>query len=156
MPWMPAVREDTCNDIFGDQSPTMSRGSILLLLAMCMLTRPLMSKDNQKPDALREYMYMIVKRLFWEPGTMERPTTAVAKAGLLLSVYEYGQGISQASFMTISICASMTQVTLFGVGEHEYPKLPPFGTDSIREDPLRLWWSIKIHERSVCPIRVKY
>uniref|UniRef100_A0A093V5K4 Uncharacterized protein n=1 Tax=Talaromyces marneffei PM1 TaxID=1077442 RepID=A0A093V5K4_TALMA len=70
---------------------------------MCMLTRPLMSKGhNNQPDALRESMYTTVKRLFWEPGTIHEAATTIIKAGLFLSIYEYGHGMLNPSYMTMN------------------------------------------------------
>jgi Fungal Zn(2)-Cys(6) binuclear cluster domain/Fungal specific transcription factor domain len=147
--WMPIFYEETFEQTSNqNQQQVRAQQSMLFLLAMCMITRPLVS-GNDQPDALRECMYLITKRLFWDPSTIEKPTTVLMKAGLLLSVYEYGHGLLSASFMTISVCSSMAQVTKLGGVEYDYPGLPPFGTNPIKENDLKLWWSIKIHERSV-------
>ncbi|OKL58732.1 hypothetical protein UA08_06321 [Talaromyces atroroseus] len=138
--WMPIFYPEIV-----DQPDAMARESMALLLSMCMVMRPLVSGNNQ-PDALREYLYLIAKRLFWDPATAEKPTTALMKAGLLISVYEYGHGLLNASFITLSVCSSMAQVTKLGGIVHECPILPPFGTHPIKENDLKLWWSIKIHE----------
>ncbi|KAE8550225.1 hypothetical protein EYB25_006446 [Talaromyces marneffei] len=117
---------------------------------MCMLTRPLMSKGhNNQPDALRESMYTTVKRLFWEPGTIHEAATTIIKAGLFLSIYEYGHGMLNPSYMTMNVCSSMAQIRQLG-GVHDSLGLPPFGAESSKQhDILKLWWGLKIHERMI-------
>lgn len=151
--WMPIIQQDTFQEICEDETFQTSRGPILLLLTMSMLTRPLMSKDsNDEPDALRESMYATVKRLFWEPATIHEATTTIIKAGLFLSIYEYGQAMLNPSYMTMNICSSMAQIRQLG-GVHDSLGLPPFGAESSKgHDILKLWWGLKIHERLVSAI----
>lgn len=112
-----------------------------------------MSKGrNDQPDALRESMYTTVKRLFWEPATIHEATTTIIKAGLFLSLYEYGQAMLNPSYMTMNICSSMAQIRQLG-GVHDSRALPPFGAESSKDhDILKLWWGLKIHERLACAI----
>lgn len=151
--WMPIIQQDTFREICEDDIFQASQGPILLLLTMSMLTRPLMSKGNDnKPDALRESMYSTVKRLFWEPATIHEASTTIIKAGLFLSIYEYGQGMLNPSYMTMNVCSSMAQIRQLG-GVHDSLSLPPFGAESSKQhDILKLWWGLKIHERLACPI----
>lgn len=151
--WMPIIQQDTFREICEDDIFQASQGPILLLLTMSMLTRPLMSKGNDnKPDALRESMYSTVKRLFWEPATIHEASTTIIKAGLFLSIYEYGQGMLNPSYMTMNVCSSMAQIRQLG-GVHDSLSLPPFGAESSKQhDILKLWWGLKIHERLACPV----
>jgi hypothetical protein len=148
---MPIVQQDSFQEICEDDIPQTSQGPIVLLLTMSMLTRPLMKKDhNTQPDALRESMYMTVKRLFWEPATIHEATTTIIKAGLFLSIYEYGQGMLNPSYMTMNVCSSMAQIRQLG-GVNDSLSLPPFGAESSKQhDILKLWWGLKIHERFAC------
>ncbi|EED15910.1 hypothetical protein TSTA_010280 [Talaromyces stipitatus ATCC 10500] len=117
---------------------------------MCMLMRPLTGKNhNDEPDPLRESMYKTVKRLFWEPATIEEATTTIIKAGLFLSIYEYGHAMLNSSFLTMTVCSSMAQIRELG-GAHDCLNFPPFGSESMRQqDVLKLWWGLKIHERMI-------
>ncbi|KAF3384150.1 hypothetical protein DPV78_012851 [Talaromyces pinophilus] len=146
--WMPIIQQDTFREICEDNIFQASQGPILLLLTMSMLTRPLMSKDHDnKPDALRESMYSTVKRLFWEPATIHEASVTIIKAGLFLSIYEYGQGMLNPSYMTMNVCSSMAQIRQLG-GVNDSLNLPPFGAESSKQhDILKLWWGLKIHER---------
>ncbi|PYH90937.1 hypothetical protein BO71DRAFT_443541 [Aspergillus ellipticus CBS 707.79] len=109
--WLAIIHKDIFRKCINDQSINVSRDLITLLLAMGMITRPLMNGDN--PDSLRQLMYETVRRLFWDKESVARPSLSLIQAGLLLSVYEYGHGLLDASFITISICSSMAQTVRF-------------------------------------------
>jgi hypothetical protein len=153
---MPIIQQDTFQEICENDKIQTSRGPILLLFTMSMLTRPLMSKNqNNQPDALRESMYITVKRLFWEPATIHEATTTIIKAGLFLSIYEYGQSMLNPSYMTMNVCASMAQIRQLG-GVRDSLNLPPFGAETSKNhDILKLWWGLKIHERLACTFHVQ-
>lgn len=151
--WMPIIQQDTFQEILRDNVAQASPGPILLLLAMSMLKRPLTSKGtDDQPDALRELMYTTVKRLFWEPATIHEASTTTIKAGLLLSIYEYGHAMLNPSYMTMNVCSSMAQIRQLG-GLHDSLSLPSFGAEQSKQhDILKLWWGLKIHERLACPL----
>ncbi|OOF92585.1 hypothetical protein ASPCADRAFT_509512 [Aspergillus carbonarius ITEM 5010] len=144
--WVAIVHKTTFRERCSNLQVHGSRDFLLLLLAMGMITRPLMS--GNEPDSLRESMYEALKRLFWDKDSVARPSVALIQAGLLLSVYEYGHGLLNASYVTISVCSSMAQVSgLCNVSQA--PPLPRLGTLASQDEMLHTWWGIIIHERLV-------
>ncbi|KAI9034863.1 uncharacterized protein KD926_005185 [Aspergillus affinis] len=139
--WFPIVHRDTFANRYHPALSHGARDSNTLLLAMGLVTRPFV-------DKLREPIYNATKRLFWDPEAMASPTLHLIQAGLLLSVHEYGQGLLNASYLTISVCISMAYVV--GIRPTQSP--PPFpvsGSWSPSEAGLRTWWAIAIHERMI-------
>jgi hypothetical protein len=142
-----------CSDKFLD------RGIVVLILAMCIITRPLnMNKENMpEPEPLRYLMYITAKQLFF-CGNMAattiveaKPTLALIQAGLLLSVYEYGQGLLEASHATISFCSSMALVS--GMRRLSLPDTRSISrtasVSQFEDETVQTWWGIAIHERFV-------
>ncbi|CRG91993.1 hypothetical protein PISL3812_09047 [Talaromyces islandicus] len=143
--WVHIVHAETfrqrCNAIeFG-----ISHDYFALLLSMGMISRPLMK--GSVPDKLRLTMYAAVKKLFWEMVPLAHPTLCLVQTGLLLSVYEYGQGMLNLSYITISACVGMAQILrLCAVQPPPYPQL---GTLKSQDEGLQTWWGIMIHERMI-------
>lgn len=104
--WLHIVHADMfrerCNAIHFE----ISQDYFVLLISMGMISRPFL--NGTAPDALRLTMYATVKKFFWEMAPLAQPTICLVQAGLLLSVYEYGQGMLNASYMTISACGHGT------------------------------------------------
>ncbi|PYI08382.1 hypothetical protein BO78DRAFT_416836 [Aspergillus sclerotiicarbonarius CBS 121057] len=144
--WVAIVHQATFRERCSNLWLHGSRDFLLLLLAMGMITRPLLS--GNEPDSLRELMYEAVKRLFWDKDSVARPSVALIQAGLLLSVYEYGNGLLNASYVTISVCSSLAQVSGL-CGALNAPPLPRLGTLASQDEMLHTWWGIIIHERMI-------
>ncbi|RAK98132.1 fungal specific transcription factor domain-containing protein [Aspergillus ibericus CBS 121593] len=144
--WVAILHKATVRERYRNLQVHGSRDFFLLLLAMGMITRPLMS--GNKPDFLRESMYEAVKQLFWDKDSVARPSVTLIQTGVLLSVYEYGHGLLNPSYVTISVCSSMAQV--IGLcSPLQAPSLPRLGSPSSQDEVLHTWWGIVIHERMI-------
>jgi hypothetical protein len=99
------------------------------------------------PDELRLTMYATLKKLFWEMVPLAQPTLCLIQTGIILSVYEYGQGMVNPSYITISACVGMAQV--LGLCAVQPPPYPQLGALNPQDEGLQTWWGIMIHERLV-------
>jgi hypothetical protein len=145
--WVPIVHQESFQERFNAPQGDKSSGFTALVLSMSLLTRPFMIEG--KADPLRVSVYTASKRLFWDPESIARPTLSLIQSGVILSNYEYGQGLCDAAYMTISVCLSMAQISILGklTPSHQQPPLPLPGRWTQQQESLRTWWSILTHER---------
>jgi hypothetical protein len=141
--WVHIVHADMFRERCNTIRFEISQDYFALLVSMGMVSRPFL--NGSAPDALRLTMYATVKKLFWEMVPLARPTLCLVQAGLLLSVYEYGQGLLNSSYITISACVGMAQI--LGLCAVQPPPLPQLGTLKPQDEGLQTWWGITIHER---------
>jgi hypothetical protein len=154
--WVPIVHQESFREYRNATRTDICRGLTTLTLSMCLITRPFM--DGETPNPLRLSLYKALSRLFWDPESIAQPTLPLIQSGVILSSYEYGQGTSDAAYMTICTCLSMGQVC--GLGKpppgHDQIQYPFPGIWTPRDEGLRTWWASLIHERSVsrssCPL----
>jgi Fungal specific transcription factor domain len=147
--WVPIVHRESLQEYRNATRTDICRGFTALTLSMCLVTRPFMNGETLDP--LRTSLHKSVRRLFWDSESLAQPTLPLIQAGVILSSYEYGQGTSDASYMTICICLSMAQVCGLSKPPPGHDQMPlPFPSDwSPREEGQRTWWASLIHERSV-------
>ncbi|OJJ44382.1 hypothetical protein ASPZODRAFT_135200 [Penicilliopsis zonata CBS 506.65] len=144
--WVPIIHRHTFREHCKAPQTELPQGFLALILSMGLMTRPLM--DGDRPDSLRESMYVAARRLFWDVESVAQPTLALIQCGLLLSAYEYGQGLLNASYVTICVCSSMAQISGLCPTQHP-PSLPLPGPWAPQDEGLRTWWGILIHERMI-------
>jgi len=147
--WVPIVHQESFREYRNATRTDICRGLTVLTLSMCLITRPFM--DGETPDPLRLSLHKALSRLFWDPESIAQPTLPLIQAGVILSSYEYGQGTSDAAYMTICTCLSMGQVCGLGKPPPGYDQIqfPLPGIWTPRDEGLRTWWASLIHERSV-------
>lgn len=83
---------------------------------------------------------------------MAEPTLPLIQSSVLLSTFEFGQGLSDAAYMKICTCLSMAQVSALitsTMGNQPVP-LPAQRLWSRQDEASRTWWAILIHERLAC------
>lgn len=147
--WVPIVHQESFRKHSNVTRTDICWGLTALTLSMCLITRPFM--DGEAPDSLRVSLHKALRRLFWDPDSMAQPTLQLIQAGVLLSSYEYGQGTTDAAYMTICACLSMAQVCGLSKppgGLVQMP-LPLPGVWTPLDEGRRTWWAILIHERFV-------
>lgn len=153
--WVPIVNRESLRE-YNATRPDICRGFVALTLSMCLITRT--SMEEGKEDRLRVALQVALKRLFWDPDSMAEPTLPLIQSGVLLSTFEFGQGLNDAAYMTICTCLSMAQVSaLFTptMGNQPVP-LPAPGIWTRQDEASRTWWAILIHERLACHIHFDF
>jgi hypothetical protein len=148
--WVPIVTRESLRDYNNATRPDICSGFVALTLSMCLITRN--SMEEGKEDPLRVSLYMALKRLFWDPNSMAEPSLPLIQSGVLLSTFEFGQGLNDAAYMTICTCLSMAQVSALGtlsMGNQPIP-LPAPGLWTRQDEASRTWWAMLIHERLAC------
>lgn len=148
--WVPIVNRESLREYNNATQPDICRGFIALTLSICLITRPSMKEG--KEDPLRVSLHMALKRLFWDPDSMAKPTLPLIQSGVLLSTFEFGQGLNDAAYMTICTCLSMAQVSALltpTMGNQPIP-LPAPGLWTRQDEASRTWWAILINERLAC------
>lgn len=132
-------------------NPLTQRRTELSLLALCMrlcCTAP--SSDASGDGGSRLPLYRIAKRFHHEAETAGMQSIYVLQAGILIALYELGQAIYPAAYLTVGACAryglalGIDKLSLAPVGEmdaHSWNKV---------EEKRRLWWAVVIFDRSVC------
>ena len=145
--WIPIVHEESFREHYNKQLLHTSRGLTALILGMCLLTRPFMDEGGE--DTLRISLCTVLRRLFWVPTLVERPTMPLIQSSVLLSFYEYGQGMINSAYITICTCSGLAQVC--SLNETQQSSLPGSGFWTPQIECERTWWAILIHERFVKP-----
>jgi hypothetical protein len=147
--WVPIVNRESLQE-YNATRPDICRGFVALTLSMCLITRP--SMEEGKEDPLRVALHLALKRLFWDPDSMAEPTLPLIQSGVLLSTFEFGQGLNDAAYMTICTCLSMAQVSALGALSmgNQPITIPASGLWTRQDVASRTWWAILIHERLAC------
>ena len=145
--WIPIVNRESLREYNNATQPDICRGFIALTLSMCLITRPSMKEG--KEDALRVSLHMALKRLFWDPDSMAKPTLPLIQSGVLLSTFEFCQGLNDTAYITIYTCLSTAQVSALvtpTMGNQPVP-LPAPGLWNRQDEASRTWWAILTPER---------
>jgi hypothetical protein len=145
--WVPIVHRESLREYSNATRPDICRGHTALTLGMCLITRPLM--DEGKAGSLRVSLYMALRRLLWDPESMAQPTLPLIQSSALLSIFEFGQGMTDAAYLTI--CTSLSMAQVFGLGNptpgNLQVPLPAPGLCARQDEGSRIWWTTLIHER---------
>lgn len=103
--WLPVIDADTCvkrlETITQDNNVELSS----LLLAMFLVTRP--PGNNSSMREMQTPLYYETKTLYSFIVSSGRSTIEVIQAGLLISLYEVGHGMTEAAQVTMAVCSRM-------------------------------------------------
>jgi hypothetical protein len=122
-----------------------SADTTLLLLSMKLVASP----HREQMDSSKNPLYLAVKRLFLELEISGALTIQLLQAGVLISVYEYGNAIYPSAYISIGVCARYgTAVAInlpmssAGASDWKWVEL---------EEQRRIWWAILALERYAAP-----
>jgi hypothetical protein len=103
------------------------------------------SSHQELTDASKNPLYLAVKRLFLELEISGALTIQLLQAGVLISVYEFGNAIYPSAYISIGVCARYGTILAVnsptssaGVGGRNWVEL---------EVQRRIWWAILALER---------
>lgn len=103
--WLPVIDAETCvkrlETITQDDNVELS----CLLLSMFLVTRP--PGNNSSPREMQTKLYFETKTLHAFMLSSGRSAIEVIQAGLLISLYEVGHGMTEAAQITIAVASRM-------------------------------------------------
>lgn len=151
--WMPIISK---RGFFAHLNPLSPRRGEINLLIRCMQlicsdTSSVAQGDIDLPKAYQE-----LKKLHFEMETAGVLSLRVLQAGLLISLYEIGNAIYPAAYMTVGACAryglalGIDRLVLDPTADHE-----GLWARSEIEENRRAWWMILLLDRYVLSINNK-
>lgn len=91
-------------------------------------------------------LYNMVKFFYSFLQAARTPSLVLVQCGILISIYEHGQGMSQAAYLSIGTCASMGRA--LDVHKNGDPELlEDLDIAAGREEATRVWWGVMILDR---------
>ncbi|KAG4415810.1 hypothetical protein IFR04_011044 [Cadophora malorum] len=122
-----------------------SADTILLHLSLLLITT-LPPTNPQNPQI---ELYRAVKHFYLDVEQTGILSLTVVQAGVLISLYELGQGIYPAAYLSIAACARYAHVLGIGVSEHGGTQTRKILTQVEMEESRRAWWAIVILDRFI-------
>lgn len=137
-PWMPLISKKRFYDHHIKHLLHSHADVTLLFLCMKLIT-------DVPPSDPRSSQYLAAKHFYLEVEGSGVFTIQVLQAGILLSLYEIGNAIYPAAFLSIGACARFAYALgLNGSGPVEASKV----TTLVEvEERRRVWWAIVILDR---------
>ncbi|KAJ5769672.1 hypothetical protein N7520_004231, partial [Penicillium odoratum] len=145
--WLPIVSERRVLDTFPIiQNGDPNAASTLLIFSMLLLiSNPFESDDGLSPT--ETHLYLTTKYQFSLFLSLSCPSIEMVQAGILIALYEYAQGATDMSYVTIGSCATLAYL----LGLHQASHTPSIMTgENQRVDEERncTWWAIVALDRS--------
>jgi hypothetical protein len=145
-PWLPIVSKR----VFYTRllNPLAGRGTELRLLTLSMKLCCSAPAEEEGEIAAETSLYDSVKRFFHEVESAGFLSIHVLQAGILIALYELGQAIYPAAYLTVGVCARhglALGVNKFALASN----VDDYGLLSWNEieDRRRVWWAILIFDR---------
>lgn len=130
-------------------NPLSQRQTELSLLALCMRLSCTTPSEADEENGNKTALYRVAKRYYREVETAGVQSIHVLQAGILIAIYELGQAIYPAAYLTVGACARFG----LGLGINNLSLASPGGIDERSwneiEEKRRVWWAVLILDRSV-------
>lgn len=151
--WMPIIgRRRYFNAVLNPLSPLRRPTS---LLALCIKLCCLEIREDGAEE--RNSLYRLTKKYFSEVESTEGLSIQVLQAGILIAIFEIGDAIYPAAYLTVGACARYG--VALGLDKINQDRM---GGDHNRavswmeiEEKRRAWWGILILDRSVITSVIK-
>ncbi|KAI9785945.1 MAG: hypothetical protein M1839_008211 [Geoglossum umbratile] len=142
--WMPMVSKKRLYQQL--MNPLVEQNADFGLLYLCM--KLVIQRPPEPPASVQIPLYSIAKRFYFLVETSGVYSLALLQAGILISLYELGQGIYPAAYLSIGQCARLGHA--LGIHGKDAPQmLHKVGTWTELEERRRVWWAVVILERYV-------
>ncbi|KAI9704054.1 MAG: hypothetical protein M1820_005676 [Bogoriella megaspora] len=141
--WMPIVSKMRIYQLLSN--PLIDKGAdiALLLLAVKLLTQP-------SPPTPLSHLYQIVKSFLASVEYNNAYSINVIQAAILIALYELGNAIYPAAYLTIGHCARMGHAMGLHTKKEKTPQmLPRCTTWTEQEERRRIWWAVVVLDRFV-------
>lgn len=145
-PWMPLVSKRRFYDLYLQPSFQYRPDIALLLHAIKLLT----TLPPTQPRNPRTRLYNAAKHFYLEVEGSNSLSVPVLQAGVLIALYELGQGIYPAAFLSVGACARYAHA--LGIDTSRTARVPKTLTLVEIEERRRVWWAIVILDRCVLPL----
>ncbi|KAK7750339.1 hypothetical protein SLS62_007747 [Diatrype stigma] len=131
-------------------NPLTQRRTELSLLTLCMrlcCSAPSPDANGDGGSSSRLPLYRIAKRYHHEAETAGVQSIYVLQAGILIALYELGQAIYPAAYLTVGACAryglalGIDKLSLTPVGD-----MDAYSWNKV-EEKRRLWWAVIMFDR---------
>ncbi|KAL3469142.1 hypothetical protein BJX99DRAFT_87694 [Aspergillus californicus] len=147
--WMPIISKTRFYDLYLTSSFRSKPDIVLLFLVQRLIT-------STPPSNPRTALYETTKHFYVEVEGSSNPSLQILQAGLLIALYELGQGIYPAAYLSIGACARYA--CLLGIegnlGASGATQRQRIGSPMVlsmleMEERRRVWWGIVILDRFV-------
>lgn len=136
--WLPLVQKTSVAERLDGSQTHQSPAFLPMLLAICLNSKEVCGMGSLQ--SLEEALFAAAKRYYWGSQPTSAPAMELIVAGILLSTYEYGHGLAQEAYMTISTCTAMIQVS----GLLSYHKNRVDASSVVVEQSRAVWAAIMI------------
>ena len=141
--WLPVISRHRFHNCLVDFHNRASADFSVLLLTMCLATT---SPDLAVKDIDQETLYLTTKMLFAHASSILPLSTRLIQAGLLITTYEYAQGMNDVAYVSVGNCARMA--TAIGLAKVKLDRNQIDDALFLKtEEERNLWWAIVICER---------
>jgi len=124
-----------------------SADTILLHLSLLLIT----TLPPTNPRIPQTELYRAIKHFYLDVEQTGILSLAVVQAGVLISLYELGQGIYPDAYLSIAACARYAYVLGIGISEHDGTQTRKSLTQVEMDESRRAWWAIVILDRYFIP-----
>ena len=140
--WMSVIAPSCFLQSVSDFHSTALADFSILLLSVCLIT----SRPREPEGEMdQETLYLTTKMLFAHVQVVSPVSVTMIQAALLIAVYEWAQGLAEAAYISVGVCARLA----FAAGLHE-PSVPSKGPLPLYEVERRnVWWAALVWERCV-------
>jgi len=145
-PWLPIISKQ----VFYKRllNPLAGRRTELSLLTLSMKLCCTIPADEEGESAVKTSLYDAVKRFHYDVERAGFLSVHVLQAGLLIALYELGQAIYPAAYLTVGACARYglaMGVNSFAVAS----STDGYGLLSWNdiEERRRVWWAVQMFDR---------
>lgn len=128
-------------------NPLSQRRTELSLLSLCMRLSCSTPSEAGEENGNKTILYRVAKRYYHEVETTGVQSIHVLQAEILIAIYELGQAIYPAAYLTVGACArfglglrinNLSLASPGGVEERSWNEI---------EEKRRVWWGVLILDR---------
>jgi hypothetical protein len=145
-PWLPFISKRTFYSCL--LNPLTERRTELCLLTLSMKLCCTAPGDEEGEDTVKTRLYHTVKRFHHEVESAGFLSIHILQAGILIALYELGQAIYPAAYLTVGACARYGLA--LGVNKFALASAAddygPLSWNDI-EERRRVWWAVLLFDR---------
>ena len=142
--YLPIVSKQIFHSLLNPLLPLRADVALLCLCMKVIIWTPSVNSDGPQTSD-----YLASKRYLVELENSGVFTVPMLQARVLISMYEYGQGIYPAAYLSIGACASHAIALGLGDGRKQIEDAGRVLSWVEQEERRRIWWAIVTLERYV-------